>query len=152
MSNIRDALIAEMLGDVGKLHDEVKALPEALQPITNNFTGRAVQLQAAADRLVDILRQMVAQADTIASSMLNSAAQRDGSPVDHALIERIASVVRTVVSREAALQKLQAEQEAGQKKKAIASAGDLWVVVVAATGCSVVGGIAAALGVYLLLT
>ena len=26
MSEIRDALIAEILGDVGKLHDEVKAL------------------------------------------------------------------------------------------------------------------------------
>lgn len=74
MSEIRDALIAEMLGDVGKLHDEVKALPAALQPTVEHIEARAAAFQAAGDRLAEVLQRMVQVADTIAGQRLGGQA------------------------------------------------------------------------------
>lgn len=74
MSEIRDALIAEMLGDVGKLHDEIKALPSALQPTVAHIEARAAAFQAAGDRLAEVLRRMVQVADTIAGQRLGGPA------------------------------------------------------------------------------
>lgn len=79
MSEIRDALIAEMLGDVGKLHDEVKALPTALQPTVEHIEARAAAFQAAADRMAEILHRMVQVADAIAGQRLGEQAGSDAA-------------------------------------------------------------------------
>ena len=74
MSEIRDALIAEMLGDIGKLHDEIRALPTALQPTVEHIEARAAAFQAAADRMAELLQRMVQAADTIAGQRLGGQA------------------------------------------------------------------------------
>ena len=74
MSEIRDALIAEMLGDVGKLHDEIKALPSALQPTVEHIENRAAAFQAAGDRMAEVLQRMVQVTDTIAGQRLGGQA------------------------------------------------------------------------------
>jgi len=44
----RDALIYDLLGDVGRLHDEVKALPDKLAPIAGTITNAADRLETVA--------------------------------------------------------------------------------------------------------
>jgi hypothetical protein len=45
-STALDALIAEMLGDVGKLHDEVKALQQSVQAAAQAEMGRTYRVAA----------------------------------------------------------------------------------------------------------
>lgn len=45
-----EALIVELLGDVGKLHDEVKALPHAFTNIKAELAANTATLNAAGDR------------------------------------------------------------------------------------------------------
>lgn len=56
-----DALIAELLGDVGKLHDEIKELPSSLEGITSDYLARLERASGLIDDRANHLRQIVTQ-------------------------------------------------------------------------------------------
>jgi|APThiThiocy_cv2_1041547.scaffolds.fasta_scaffold08385_5 hypothetical protein len=49
----QEALLAELLGDVGKLHDQIKALPEAFKEQIAPHLGALVQASAKATTAID---------------------------------------------------------------------------------------------------
>ncbi len=59
VSTARDALTAELLGDVGKLHDEIKALPEKLGAVSRNLEGQTGILIEAKDRMIDEISKYI---------------------------------------------------------------------------------------------
>ncbi|MCC8633416.1 hypothetical protein ABVE12_20845 [Xanthomonas euvesicatoria] len=62
----REALLAELLGDAGRLIDDQ-------QRTAAHVTSAAERLEAAGDRLADILQRMTAQADKIAAGIIAQA-------------------------------------------------------------------------------
>lgn len=52
-STIREALIAELLGDVGRLHDEVKALENRLPELFRELEGSITDYQEGIDSALD---------------------------------------------------------------------------------------------------
>jgi hypothetical protein len=52
-STAQEALIAELLGDVGKLHDEVKALRESLPAVVAELSERTTAIHTAIAGLGD---------------------------------------------------------------------------------------------------
>ena len=49
-STAQEALLAELLGDVGRLHDEVKALPAAMSAAEQRLTATVAALTGASDQ------------------------------------------------------------------------------------------------------
>ncbi|MBW3847030.1 hypothetical protein [Aeromonas hydrophila] len=62
MATSLDALIAELLGDVGKLHDEIKELPSSLEGITSDYLAKLERASALIDDRASHLRQVTTQA------------------------------------------------------------------------------------------
>ena len=55
-SSTLDALIAEMLGDVGKLHDELQSLKEALPAFTNEAEAKLSTVVGSVVEVTNSLR------------------------------------------------------------------------------------------------
>lgn len=59
-----DALIAELLGDVGKLHDEIKDLPTKLEAVTENYISRLERASSLIDDRIRDLRGVHTEASS----------------------------------------------------------------------------------------
>ncbi|WP_146092735.1 hypothetical protein [Xanthomonas arboricola] len=134
-----DALLAELLGDVGRVHDEIKALPEQLAPTVGALVKASEQLQQRADALSESAK---AQHDAHAQRVIATYADRIGQVVekrvDEALSARIGNVAKQL---EIAVNK--ANDAAGEY---ITAARSPWVVVSQAWVIAAVIGIAGGLG------
>ncbi len=77
----REALLAEVLGEAGRLLDKQ-------ENATEHMANTAARLEAAGDRLVDILQRMTSQADKIAARVITQATSstgtNDGAGIDKA--------------------------------------------------------------------
>ncbi|CAD2265245.1 hypothetical protein X12_004518 (plasmid) [Xanthomonas arboricola] len=90
-----DALLAELLGDVGRVHDEIKALPEHLAPTVGALVKAAEQLQQRADVLSENARaQHDAHAQRVVATYADSIGKIVEQRVDEALSARIGNVAR----------------------------------------------------------
>ncbi|MFN5350626.1 MAG: hypothetical protein ACK5A0_14010 [Polaromonas sp.] len=118
-STVRDALVAEMLGDIGKLHDAVESLKEVLpretEATANRITGLIGHLRKAGDayqgqmeayansKLRSIQEQMEKDAATARARMvqaveatLSEVERTVNSTVRASMIAPVEEVVRTL--------------------------------------------------------
>lgn len=145
------ALIAELLGDVGKLHDEIKALPASLQDALAGPHQAAARLEATSVHLETVLQQMIAGADRVAEAVIREAADKT-LPGGPAIID-LTTVRRGVQAAiEEPIGKLQSQLTAiakGQDQMS-ARAGMGWALFALCIAGGVVGGLlAGALALYL---
>lgn len=116
-STAMEALTAELLGDVGKLHDDVKALHELLPTMTKAASddlhvitgkvGEALQLQAghylaAAEKLASVLKGMSEEIDRAAAQAAVTAGESAKLDIRQAVASAAADVVGQSVSTEIA--------------------------------------------------
>lgn len=99
-STALEALTAELLGDVGVLHDQVKALRDVLPNVVQELSSR-LELQTgnmlgAAEKLNDVLRATARQIDTNTQAALSKAL--DAAKAD---ISSTATLVAGAAVREA---------------------------------------------------
>jgi len=101
-STVRDALVAEMLGDIGKLHDAVESLKEVLPRETEaterRITGLIGLLRKAGDAYQG---QMETYADSKLKAIqrqMEKDANAAGARVDRAVEAALSAVERTVNS------------------------------------------------------
>lgn len=90
-----EALLAELLGDVGRVHDEIKALPDQLAPTLGALVTATEQLQ---DRANTLSENAKAQHDAHAQRVVATYADRIGEVVEarvnEALNVRVGNVTR----------------------------------------------------------
>jgi len=116
-STAMEALTAELLGDVGKLHDDVKALHELLPTMTKAASddiqvitgkvGEALQLQAghylaAAEKLAGVLQAMSQEVDRAAGQAAATAGESAKLDIRQAAAAAAADAVSQVVGAEIA--------------------------------------------------
>ena len=103
-STALEALTAELLGDVGVLHDEVKALREALPGTAADVTAKLeVQtghMLAAAENLRGVLVDMSRQVDAYATEATNKAAEAAKIDIRQAAAQAAGASVKTEVGKE----------------------------------------------------
>jgi hypothetical protein len=117
-STAQEALIAELLGDVGKLHDEVKALRESLPAVVADLTERTTALHTAIAGLGDDAVQSVFMAhvenaaEKIAAQALRDAAATVLTATLQPPISRLESGAFAVYKAAKAMQRSAREQVA----------------------------------------
>lgn len=114
-STALEALTAELLGDVGKLHDDVKALRELLPGVANGVTeglqaasekinqGMLVQggnYLAAAGKLAEVLQSMSEEIDRAAAQAATTAAESAKLDVRQAATQAASGAIRDTVGAE----------------------------------------------------
>ncbi|WP_407549668.1 hypothetical protein [Xanthomonas euvesicatoria] len=134
-----DALLAELLGDVGRVHDEIKALPEELAPTIGAIVKAAEQLQQRADALSESAKS---QHDAHAQRVVATYADRIGQIVEKRVDEVLAARVGNV-AKQLELAANKANDAAGEY---ITAARSPWVVVSHAWLIAAVIGVAGGLG------
>lgn len=158
-STAMEALTAELLGDVGKLHDDVKALHQLLPAMTKEASddlqiitakvNDSLQLQAghylvAAEKLADVLKGMSKEIDRAAAHASVTAAQAAQLDIRQAAVQAAGEAVRNAVGNEV---RAVIDQ--------ITSAGRLirWSltkIIAVTTGAAVLGGLVTVLGLHYL--
>jgi len=103
-STALEALTAELLGDVGVLHDQVKALREVLPSVAEQV-GDKLELQtgtmlAAADKLRGVLSDMAKQVDDYAETATQKAVEASKLDIRQAAALAAAESVRNTVGEE----------------------------------------------------
>jgi hypothetical protein len=117
-STAQEALIAELLGDVGKLHDEVKALRESLPAVVAELSERTTALQTAIAGLGDeavqaaVMAHVESSAEKIASQSLRDAAATVLTTTLQPSINRLESGAFAVYKAAKAMQRSAREQVA----------------------------------------
>ncbi|MBP1152562.1 hypothetical protein [Methylocaldum sp. RMAD-M] len=117
-STAQEALIAELLGDVGKLHDEVKALRESLPAIVADLNERTTALQTAIAGLGDEAVQATVRAhienatEKIVTQALRDAAATVLTTTLQVPINRLESSAFAVYKAAKAMQRSAREQVA----------------------------------------
>jgi len=114
-STALEALTAELLGDVGLLHDDVKALRELLPGVadgvsekllaTSDKIGEGLMVQggnylAAAGKLAEVLKSMSEEIDRTAAEAAKAAAESAKLDVRQAAIEAAGGAIRDTVGAE----------------------------------------------------
>lgn len=103
-STALEALTAELLGDVGVLHDQVKALREVLPGVAEQVGGKLeVQtgtMLAAADKLRGVLSDMAKQVDAYAETATEKAVEASKVDIRQAAAFAAAESVRGTVGAE----------------------------------------------------
>jgi hypothetical protein len=103
-STALEALTAELLGDVGLLHDQVKALRAALPNIAQEVSS-ALELQTgnmlgAANRLREVMSDMAKQVDASAEAAAKKAVATVKMDIQQAATEAAKASVRSAVGEE----------------------------------------------------
>jgi hypothetical protein len=117
-STTQEALIAELLGDVGKLHDEVKALRESLPAVVAELSERTTAIHTAIAGLGDEAVQAVViahvenAAEKIAAQALRDAASTVLTTTLQVPINRLESGAFAVYKAAKAMQRSAREQVA----------------------------------------
>jgi hypothetical protein len=117
-STAQEALIAELLGDVGKLHDEVKALRESLPAVVAELTERTTALHTVIADLGGEAAQAVViahvenVAEKIAAQVLRDAAATVLTATLQPPISRLESGAFAVYKAAKAMQRSAREQVA----------------------------------------
>ena len=117
-STALEALTAELLGDVGVLHDQVKALREVLPGVAEQV-GSTLEVQtgamlAAADKLRGILSEMEKQVDTYTKTATEKAVEASKVDIRQAAAFAAAESVRSTVGKEIRAVVIQVNQAAAQ--------------------------------------
>lgn len=147
----RDALIAEMLGDIGRLHDSVEALKEVLpnqiSEVETRITGLIGLLQKAGDAYKQQIEAYTnAQGEKIRSVIENDANaakarfDRDSSDAIRAALADVARTVKQTVQTEVAgpvQRALEVQQQSA------------WKTLALCLGCGLLGGLAVAAAITL---
>ncbi|MCL1574875.1 hypothetical protein [Xanthomonas nasturtii] len=126
-----DALLAELLGDVGRVHDEIKALPDQLAPTLGALVKAGEQLQQHAYALSENAKsQHDAHAQRVVATYADRIGQLVEKRVDEALSARVATVAKQL---EQAINK--ANGAAGEYIEAARSPwvaiGNAWIAAIA---------------------
>ncbi|MGX2042302.1 hypothetical protein ACWJKU_19550 (plasmid) [Methylocaldum sp. MU1018] len=117
-STAQEALIAELLGDVGKLHDEVKALRESLPAVVAELSERTTALQTAIAGLGDdavqaaVMAHVESAAEKIAAQALRDAGATVLTATLQPPISRLESGAFAVYKAAKAMQRSAREQVA----------------------------------------
>lgn len=158
-STAMEALTAELLGDVGKLHDDVKTLHELLPTMTKaasndlqvitDKVGEALQLQAghylaAAAKLAGVLKGMSEEIDRAAAQAGASASQAAQLDIRQAAAQAAGEAVRKAVGDEVAAVVNQLTHAGRLIRWSFAK------VVSVVVGGAVLGGLVAALALHYL--
>ncbi len=117
-STALEALTAELLGDVGVLHDQVKALREVLPGVAEQV-GSTLEVQtgamlAAADKLRGILSEMEKQVETYTKTATEKAVEASKVDIRQAAAFAAAESVRSTVGKEIRAVVIQVNQAAAQ--------------------------------------
>lgn len=141
----RDALIAEMLGDIGKLHDAVESLkgvlPEQIEGVETRITGLIGLLQKAGDAYkAQIEAYTNAQGEQIRTQMVKDASAakvRFEQDASAAIKAALADVQRTI---KASMQ----SDVAGPVQEAMqVQQKSLWKTLLLCLACGLIGGLVA---------
>jgi hypothetical protein len=117
-STAQEALIAELLGDVGKLHDEVKALRESLPAVVAELSERTTAIQTAIAGLGDdavqasVMAHVENAAEKIAAQALRDASATVLTATLQPPISRLESGAFAVYKAAKAMQRSAREQVA----------------------------------------
>jgi hypothetical protein len=158
-STAMEALTAELLGDVGKLHDDVKALHQLLPTMTKaagddlqviaDKVNDSLQLQAghylvAAEKLAGVLKGMSEEIDRSAAHAGAAASQAAQLGIHQAAAQAAGEAVRKAVGDEvkAVIDQI---NHAGRLIR-----WSFFKVVAVTTGAAVLGGLVTVLGVHYL--
>ena len=99
-----EALIAELLGDVGVLHDEVKALRDLLPQVADDVAGKMeVQtgnLLASADRLQVFIEELLKRVDDQAAASVKLASDAAKVDIRNTAASAAATAIRAEVGKE----------------------------------------------------
>ena len=117
-STALEALTASLLGDVGVLHDQVKALREVLPGVAEQV-GSTLEVQtgamlAAADKLRGILSEMEKQVETYTKTATEKAVEASKVDIRQAAAFAAAESVRSTVGKEIRAVVIQVNQAAAQ--------------------------------------
>lgn len=87
-STSMDALLAELLGDVGRVHDDIKGLPDAIAPIAGAIVQASSELQQQAAALSHNAKE---QHDAHARQVVAAYADRIGSLIEQRIDDAISA-------------------------------------------------------------
>ncbi len=99
VSTARDALTAELLGDVGKMHDEVKAMPEKIEKVS----ARLEELTGGFAKAAEYYRHEIdsfikASAELNAKSCVRDVQEQVRTIVDRAIKESLGNDLAQTIS------------------------------------------------------
>ena len=153
-NTVHEAIIAEILGDVGKLRDEVKALRTALPAISaevaRKLEGHAQTIVTAAKNLGEEAAFTEAQINRYADESARLAAEWARDEIRKTAIEAATTAVRTGVASEmgkSAAQLTRDLHHASIELRAVVEElrtqdGMGWFMLFVAGGCGLLGGLA----------
>lgn len=141
----RDALIAEMLGDIGKLHDAVESLkgvlPEQIEGVETRITGLIGLLQKAGDTYkAQIETYTNAQGERIRTQMEKDASaakvrfEQDASAAIKAALGDVQRTIKSTMQTDVA-GPVQAALQVQEKS--------LWKTLLLCLACGLIGGLVA---------
>lgn len=152
-----ESLIAELLGDVGSLHDTIKALPEALAAVQQPVNDAAASMDEAGKRAEEKAEKLLEAATGAASHIVKMLNQhladvqaRKGEELRELMNEAATDAVRKALSREvhaltsrldssiAAVES--AARNLSRPSREQATASRVWPVIVSALAGSIIGG------------
>ncbi len=119
----QEALLAELLGDVGKLHDQIKALPEAFKEQIAPHLGALVQASAKATTAIDSAGKAKLSALDNQAAQLRIDMQKDFvSKLMDSIDRGVGQLVDADMNKESTrLQALQVQQQLGVQALSIAN-------------------------------
>lgn len=144
----RDALIAEMLGDIGRLHDSVESLKNVLPGQTEEVEAKITGLIGLLSKAGDAYRGQLetytnGQADKVRAQMEKDAQaakarfDRDSSDAIRAALTEVERTVRNTVHNEIA---------APVQKALRAQQQSIWQTVALCVMCGLIGGLVVVAG------
>jgi hypothetical protein len=103
-STALEALTAELLGDVGLLHDQIKELRETIPSITDDL-AKKIELQTgylieAGNNLNKVMVSMSQKVDEYASASVNSAVEAGKLEINKAAITAAKDALKSQIGRE----------------------------------------------------